>query len=58
MSWATPETLAEAVKTLLYDKDARARLDSHFESMRYDLRQNTAEKAAAALMPLLSRVPV
>jgi lipid-A-disaccharide synthase len=55
---ATPETLAEAVKTLLYDKDARARLDSHFESMRHDLRQNTAEKAAAALMPLLSRVPV
>jgi lipid-A-disaccharide synthase len=55
---ATPETLAEAVKTLLYDKDARARLDTHFESMRHDLRQNTAEKAAAALMPLLSRVPV
>ncbi|MGZ5257302.1 MAG: lipid-A-disaccharide synthase [Burkholderiales bacterium] len=55
---ATPETLAEAVKTLLYDKDARARLDSHFESMRHDLRQNTAEKAAAALIPLLSRVPV
>jgi lipid-A-disaccharide synthase len=54
---ATPETLAEAVKTLLYDKDARARLDGHFESMRHDLRQNTAEKAAAALMPLLSRLP-
>jgi lipid-A-disaccharide synthase len=54
---ATPETLAEAVKTLLYDKDARARLDTHFESMRHDLRQNTAEKAAAALIPLLSRLP-
>jgi lipid-A-disaccharide synthase len=54
---ATPDSLAEAVKTLLYDKDARARLDTHFESMRHDLRQNTAEKAAAALIPLLSRLP-
>jgi lipid-A-disaccharide synthase len=54
---ATPDSLAEAVKTLLYDKDARARLDIHFESMRHDLRQNTAEKAAAALLPLLSRLP-
>jgi len=55
---ATPDSLAAAVKTLLYDKDARARLDTHFESMRHDLRQNTAEKAAAALIPLLSRLPV
>jgi lipid-A-disaccharide synthase len=55
---ATPESLAEEVKKLLYDKDARARLEIHFESMRHDLRQNTAEKAAAALIPLLSRVPV
>jgi lipid-A-disaccharide synthase len=54
---ATPDSLAAAVKTLLYDKDARARLDTHFESMRHDLRQNTAEKAAAALLPLLSRLP-
>jgi lipid-A-disaccharide synthase len=54
---ATPDTLAEAVKTLLYDKDARQRLDTRFESMRHDLRQNTAEKAAAVLIPLMSRVP-
>jgi lipid-A-disaccharide synthase len=54
---ATPDSLAEAVKTLLYDKDARAKLDTRFESMRHDLRQNTAEKASAVLIPLISSVP-
>ena len=54
---ATPESLAQALVTLLHDKDARAKLDSRFEAIRFDLRQNTAEKAAAALMPLLRRAP-
>jgi lipid-A-disaccharide synthase len=52
---ATPESLAAALMTLLYDKDARARLDRHFEAMRHDLRQNTAEKAAEVVMPLLAQ---
>lgn len=53
---ATDDSLAEALVTLLSDDTARARLDGHFESMRKSLRQNTADKAAAAIMPLLSRV--
>jgi lipid-A-disaccharide synthase len=52
---ATEGNLAEALVTLLYDDTARARLDSHFEAMRKALRQNTADKAAAAIMPLLSK---
>ena len=53
---ATPENLADALVTLLSDDGVRARLDRHFEAMRKALRQNTAEKAAAAIMPLLSRM--
>ena len=52
---ATPESLSQAVMKLLYDEDARKQLDSRFESMRSALRQNTAEKAAAALIPMLAR---
>jgi lipid-A-disaccharide synthase len=54
---ATPQTLAEALLTLLRDEDVRERLDGRYEAMRRALRQNTAEKAATAIMPLLSRVP-
>ena len=50
---ATPEGLAEALVTLLYDEGARKRLDSCFEAIRSALRQNTAQKAAAALIPML-----
>lgn len=53
---ATPEKLAGALLALLSDKDARANLDARFEAIRAALRQNTEEKAAAAVMPLLSRV--
>ena len=53
---ATPEKLAEALIALLRDENARARLDERFESIRLALRQNTEEKAAAAIMPLLARV--
>lgn len=52
---ATPEKLAEALVTLLRDANARARLDERFEAIRSALRQNTEEKAAAAIMPLLAR---
>jgi lipid-A-disaccharide synthase len=52
---ATPEKLAAALVTLLRDEDGRAELDERFESIRSVLRQNTEEKAAKAIMPLLSR---
>jgi len=53
---ATPEKLAAALVALVSDEDARARLDARFEAIRTALRQNTEEKAAAAILPLLSRV--
>jgi lipid-A-disaccharide synthase len=52
---ATPEKLAAALLVLLRDKTARAKLDERFEEIRTALRQNTEEKAAAAIMPLLAR---
>jgi lipid-A-disaccharide synthase len=55
---ATPENLSEAVLTLLRDRAARERLDTRFETIRAALRQNTDEKAASAIMPLLARAPV
>ena len=52
---ATPEKLSEALLALLRDRSAREHLDSRFEEIRSALRQNTDEKAAAAVMPLLVR---
>lgn len=52
---ATPDTLAQALLTLLQDEDVRVRLEGRYESIRRALRQDTAEKAATAIMPLLSR---
>ncbi len=53
---ATPEKLAAALLELMNDKAGREKLDSRFEAIRSALRQNTQEKAAAAIMPLLARV--
>jgi lipid-A-disaccharide synthase len=50
---ATPEKLAEALLALVRDRTVRERLDSRFERIRSTLRQNSDEKAAAAIMPLL-----
>jgi lipid-A-disaccharide synthase len=52
---ATPESLSDALLTLLRDEDVREKLDERYEAMRRALRQNTAEKAAAAVLPLLTR---
>lgn len=52
---ATPEKLASALLSLMRDEPARAKLDSHFEAIRTALRQDTEEKAAAAILPLLER---
>ena len=52
---ATPEKLAAALLALLRDETVRVKLDRRFEEIRSALRQNTEEKAAAAIMPLLVR---
>jgi lipid-A-disaccharide synthase len=54
---ATPENLAQALGNLVVDVEVRMRLDNLFTDMHRQLRQNTAEKAAAAVLPLLSSVP-
>lgn len=51
---ATPENLAQAVLNLLSDATVRSRLETRFSSMLGELRQNTAQKVAAALLPMLS----
>ncbi|MGZ8228810.1 MAG: lipid-A-disaccharide synthase [Burkholderiales bacterium] len=52
---ATPEKVAEALLGLLTDRDARTRMQTRFDGIRAALRQNTEEKATAAIMPLLAR---
>ena len=51
---ATPDNLAQAVVKLLSDATIRSRLETRFSSMLGELRQNTAQKVAAALLPMLS----
>jgi lipid-A-disaccharide synthase len=51
---ATPEKLAEALVSLMRDRSMRERLEIRFEEIRAMLRQNTREKAAAAITPLLA----
>jgi len=50
---ATPENLSQALLNLLNDKDAVAQLEQTFTELHQTLRQNTAEKAAAAILPYL-----
>ncbi|MDP1872024.1 MAG: lipid-A-disaccharide synthase [Gallionella sp.] len=53
---ATPDNLAQALLNLLNDKDAIAQLEGTFAELHATLRQNTAEKAAAAILPYLPAV--
>jgi len=53
---ATPENLAQALLNLLNSKDAVAQLEHAFVDLHRSLRQNTAQKAAAAIMPYLRNV--
>jgi lipid-A-disaccharide synthase len=48
---ATPENLAQALLNLMNDKDAVMRLEETFRKLHQTLRQNTAQKAAAAILP-------
>ena len=52
---ATPENLAGAVLKYLDDAGLRRRLEERFGELGRDLRQNTAERAARAILPLLDR---
>jgi lipid-A-disaccharide synthase len=50
---ATPENLAQALLNLVNNKHAVAELEQTFATMHQILRQDTAQKAAAAILPYL-----
>lgn len=50
---ATPENLATALIKLFMDKDGAAELEEVFTDIHLQLKQNTAEKAAAAIIECL-----
>ena len=52
---ATPENLAQALLNLVADKQAVAELEEMFTDMHVTLRQDTAHKAAQAILPYLER---
>lgn len=52
---ATPEKLAQAVIDLLQDAPRRERIRQRFAGLLTDLRQNTSQKAADAIMPYLDK---
>ena len=55
---ATPENLAQSVLDLLNDAPRRERIRQRFAGMLTELRQNTSQKAADAVMPYLeNRAP-
>lgn len=47
---ATPEKLAEAALAMVNDKDKLADIEKEFTAIHLSLRQNTAEKAATAIL--------
>jgi lipid-A-disaccharide synthase len=51
---ATPENLAQALLNLVNNKHAVAELEQTFGAMHQTLRQDTAQKAAAAILPYLA----
>jgi lipid-A-disaccharide synthase len=52
---ATPENLSQAVIDLLSDNVARARLEDRLGELGRELRQNSAERAAREILPLLGK---
>lgn len=50
---ATPGNLSQALLNLVNDKDAIAGLERTFTELHLTLRQHTAQKAAAAILPYL-----
>jgi lipid-A-disaccharide synthase len=51
---ATPENLAEALLKLYEDKENAAAVEEAFTDIHLQLRQNTAEKAANAVIECLN----
>ncbi len=51
---ATPDNLAQALGNLLLDTQVRERIEQVFAGIHVTLRQGTAEKAAAAILPYLN----
>ncbi|MDP1635252.1 MAG: lipid-A-disaccharide synthase [Gallionellaceae bacterium] len=51
---ATPENLAQALLNLVNNKNAVAELEQVFGTMHQTLRQDTGQKAAAAILPYLT----
>lgn len=54
---ATPDNLAQALGNMVGDQVMRTRLHDLFSAMHRQLRQNTADKAAAAILPALLNRP-
>jgi lipid-A-disaccharide synthase len=50
---ATPEILAQALINQVNDKEVRARQEREFQAIHDRLRQNTAERAVEAVLPML-----
>jgi len=50
---ATPENLAQALLNLVNDDNVVAQLEKTFTELHLALRQNTAQRAAAAILPYL-----
>jgi lipid-A-disaccharide synthase len=53
---ATPENLAQALLNLVGDKNAVAELEILFGHMHTQLKQDTAHKAAQAILPYLTDI--
>jgi len=51
---ATPDNLAQALLNLVNNKHAVAELEQTFSTIHQTLRQDTAQKAAAAILPYLA----
>lgn len=54
---ATPQALARAVVELLHDAPRRQRITERFANMLVELKQNTAQKAADAILPYMEKSP-
>jgi lipid-A-disaccharide synthase len=52
---ATPQNMSAAMIELLENKAARVHIIEKFSEMHETLRQGTADKAAAAILPYLSK---
>ena len=52
---ATPDNLARAVLDLMFDQTACRKLAARFSTILVELRQNTAQKVADAVLPMLNR---